>query len=654
MTVTYPSAQTAGNLNIVAIGWNSATGTVTSVVDSAGNVYQQAAAVVRGTGLSQTIWYARNIVASAHQHRDGHVLWLHTLRRSPGGRVQRRRSRQSHRRHGLGVGNARTRRAAVPWRPRSPTSVLFGAGMTAGVFSAATGGATTRVITTPDADIMQDQIVSATGSYSATASLNCSAAWVMQVVALRAGSGAPPPPDTTPPSQPTGLTASGASPSQVNLTWQPSTDNVGVTGYRVLRDSVQVGTTTAPTTTFADTGLTAGTTYTYTVAAVDAAGNVSPVSATATATTTAPDTTPPSQPTGLTAIAASGSVINLSWIGSTDNVGVTGYRVLRDSVQVGTTTAPTTTFADTGLTAGTTYTYTVAAVDAAGNVSPVSAAATATTTAPDTTPPSQPTGLTATAASGSQINLSWTASTDNVAVTGYRVFRNSTLVATSTTTTFSDSGLTAATTYTYTVAAVDAAGNVSPVSTAATATTSAVVTPPTFVQVVAATPQTNQSVVTVKYPSAQTAGDTNIVAIGWNAATGSVASVVDSAGNVYQQAAPTIAGGGLSQTIWYAKNIVASAANTNTVTVTLSGAQPFVDVRALEYRGLDKVNPVDVTRLGDGIDGRGEQRTHHHHLRQRAASLAPAAPRERSARPPAARRPASSRRPTPTSPRTRW
>jgi chitodextrinase len=293
-------------------------------------------------------------------------------------------------------------------------------------------------------------------------------------------------------------------------------------------------------------------------------------------------------------------VINLSWIGSTDNVAVTGYRVFRNSIQVGTTTAPTTTFADTGLTPATTYTYTVAAVDAAGNVSTVSASATATTTAPDTTPPAQPTGLTAIAASGSQINLSWTASADNVGVTGYRVFRNSTLIATSTTTTFSDSGLAAATTYTYTVAAVDAAGNVSVPSTAASATTSAVVTPPTFVQVVAATPQTNQSVVTVKYASAQTAGDTNIVAIGWNAATGSVASVVDSAGNVYQQAAPPLAGGGLSQTIWYAKNIVTSAANTNTVTVTLSGAQPFVDLRALEYRGLDKVNPVDVTASATG------------------------------------------------------
>ncbi len=601
VTVTYPSAQTAGNFNIVAIGWNAAAGSVTSVVDSAGNVYQQAAPVVTGISLSQTIWYAKNIVATA---ANANTITVRFSASMPF--VDLRAAEYSGvdpinpidvTASAAGTSNAASSGAVTT---TFANEALVGAGTTLGAFLAATGGATTRVITTPDLDIMQDRIVSATGSYSATASLTGASAWVMQIVALRAGSGAPPPPDTAPPSQPAGLTATAASPSQVNLSWTASTDNVGVTGYRVFRDSVQVGTTTAPTTTFADTGLTAATAYTYNVAAVDAAGNVSNLSAAATATTTAPDTTPPSQPTSLSAITASGTQINLSWIGATDNVGVAGYRVLRNDVQIGTTTAPTTTYTDTGLTPGTTYTYTVTAVDAAGNVSLPSATATATTTPPDTTAPSQPTGLTATAASGSQINLAWTASTDNVGVTGYRVFRNGTLVATSTTTTYGDAGLTAATTYTYAVAAVDAAGNVSVQSATASATTAAVIAPPAFVQVVAATPQTPQSVVTAKYAAAQAAGDTNIVAIGWNAAAGSVASVVDTAGNIYQQAAPVVTGTGLSQTIWYAKNIVASAANANTITVTLSAAQPFVDVRALEYRGLDKVNPVDVTASAAG------------------------------------------------------
>src|SRR6266704_291526 len=90
----------------------------------------------------------------------------------------------------------------------------------------------------------------------------------------------------------------------------------------------------------------------------------------------------------------------------------------------------------------------------------------------DTTPPSIPTDLVATAAVGTvTINLSWTASTDNVGVTGYIVKRNGTPVATPTSTSYADAGLSVATTYSYTVAARDAAGNVSPDSASASATT---------------------------------------------------------------------------------------------------------------------------------------------------------------------------------------
>ena len=95
---------------------------------------------------------------------------------------------------------------------------------------------------------------------------------------------------------------------------------------------------------------------------------------------------------------------------------------------------------------------------------------------PDTNPPSMPTGLSATTVSSSQINLAWTASTDDVAVTGYTIFRNGSPIGTSGTTSFSDTGLAASTTYTYAVSAYDAAGNNSPTSPPATATTS----PPSF------------------------------------------------------------------------------------------------------------------------------------------------------------------------------
>src|SRR5205809_639667 len=99
------------------------------------------------------------------------------------------------------------------------------------------------------------------------------------------------------------------------------------------------------------------------------------------------DTTPPTVPTGLTATAVSSSQINLSWTASSDNVGVTGYRVYRGGTQIA--TRSTTSFTNTGLSPSTTYTYTVAAYDAAGNLSAQSSSASATTPAPpDTTPPS--------------------------------------------------------------------------------------------------------------------------------------------------------------------------------------------------------------------------------------------------------------------------
>lgn len=93
----------------------------------------------------------------------------------------------------------------------------------------------------------------------------------------------PPPVDTTAPTVPTGVNATPTSQTQINLTWAASTDNVGVTGYKVYRNGTQI--TTVTTTSYSDTGLTAGTTYSYTVAAFDAAGNVSALSASVSATT---------------------------------------------------------------------------------------------------------------------------------------------------------------------------------------------------------------------------------------------------------------------------------------------------------------------------------------------------------------------------------
>ena len=133
------------------------------------------------------------------------------------------------------------------------------------------------------------------------------------------------------------------------------------------------------------------------------------------------------------------------------------------------------------LTDGQTWYFSVSAYDTSNNASCFSAEVSKVLPAVgDTTPPTIPTSLSATAISSSQINLSWTASTDSVGVTGYRIYRGGAQVGTSATNSYSDIGLSPATAYSYTVAAYDAAGNVSAQSTSASATTPAVLdtTPP--------------------------------------------------------------------------------------------------------------------------------------------------------------------------------
>src|SRR6266850_2455260 len=273
--------------------------------------------------------------------------------------------------------------------------------------------------------------------------------------------GTPAPTDTTAPSVPTGLAGSAVSSTQINLSWNPSTDNVAVVSYQVYLNNVMIANTVA--TSFSHIGLAPGTTYNYRVSAADAVPNYSAWTATPVSVTTLPlpDTTAPSAPTGLLASAVSSSQINLSWTASTNNVGVTGYRIYRAGALLA-TTGVVIGYQNTGLSASTTYSYTVQAFDAAGNASAQSALAIAITqAAPDTQAPSVPTGLTGTAVSPTQINLSWNPSTDNVAVVSYQVYLHNVMIADTTATSFQHTGLTPSTTYNYRVSAADAVPNYS-------------------------------------------------------------------------------------------------------------------------------------------------------------------------------------------------
>lgn len=187
-----------------------------------------------------------------------------------------------------------------------------------------------------------------------------------------------------------------------------------------------------------------------------------------TITNSTPDTAPPT-PATLSASGTTSNSTNLSWSGATDNVGVSGYDVYQEGVFKA--SVPTTSYNVTGLTASTAYSFYVISKDAAGNVSPASNTVNVTTLTPDTTAPTAPTALVASGTTSSTTNLSWITSTDDVAVTGYDVYQNSVFIASTASTAYAVTGLTASTAYTFNVIAKDAAANASLSSNIVNATT---------------------------------------------------------------------------------------------------------------------------------------------------------------------------------------
>ena len=295
---------------------------------------------------------------------------------------------------------------------------------------------------------------------------------------------------TTAPGTPTALTSPSQTGSAIDLSWTaPTSTGIGVAGYDIYRNGTLVGTTTAtaqgtagtPTPTiYTDTGLSAGTTYTYTVAAYDAAGDTSAVSAAVTAATAtlsgATSAPAPSVPTGLASPSQTDSTISLTWSASSAGSGgsVTGYDIYRNGTKVGTSTS--TSYTDTGLSASTSYSYTVDAYDAAGDTSAESGAVTALTSAApctDCTPPSVPGGVTADQETSSSTTISWTASTGSNGIAGYDIYRNGTKVGTSTSTSYTATGLSASTSSSFTVDAYDSSGNTSAESSSISVATTA-------------------------------------------------------------------------------------------------------------------------------------------------------------------------------------
>jgi fibronectin type 3 domain-containing protein len=275
-----------------------------------------------------------------------------------------------------------------------------------------------------------------------------------------------------------GLQATAASSAQINLSW---TANPNAVSYNVKRATTPGGPyTTLATgitaTSYGNSALNAGSAYYYVVSATNAGGEGAN-SAEAGATTF------PTAPAPLTATAVSSTQLNLAWGASN---GATSYTVKRSATSGGAyTTLATgvtgTSYSDTGLTAGATWYYVVSASNTGESVNSTEASA--------TTFAETPSGLAATVVSSSAIDLSWNAT---AGATGYDVKRSTsaggpfdTIASGVTTTTFSDSGLNAATTYHYVVSATNAAG-ASPDSASVNATTLPL--PPATPSGLAATP----------------------------------------------------------------------------------------------------------------------------------------------------------------------
>ena len=323
-------------------------------------------------------------------------------------------------------------------------------------------------------------------------------------------------PDTTPPSVPTNLTCWPPNQTTVNLSWSASTDNRAVAGYKIYRNGSNIG--SSETTSYTDTTCSANTTYTYQVSAFDTSGNESSLCTGVVVTTppnyeviideesctwygswTAATATAPAAYNGDYKYTTSSTSSETAWAKWTPNLNYAGtydvYVYYRSGTNR-TTKAPYTVYYKTGSTTilvnqtvnggqwnyiatkpfntGTTgYVKLSNYTGESGLAVIADAVRWKYITYLDSQAPSTPTNLQGTAVSGTQVNLTWTGSTDNIGVAGYKIYRNSSQIGTSATTSYSDTTCTSNTTYTYEVSAYDEAGNESGKSNQAVVTTPA-------------------------------------------------------------------------------------------------------------------------------------------------------------------------------------
>jgi chitodextrinase len=249
----------------------------------------------------------------------------------------------------------------------------------------------------------------------------------------------------------------------VKLSWTAATDNSGSVRYEVLRGDRVIATTSGVSYIDPAPDYPAN----YWVRAIDTAGNRS--ATTAMVTAQGADTVPP---TATITSPADGSTVYgpvTVNVNASDDRAVASVDLLVDGTLVASTSTLPASFTWNANAVGT-HTLQAVAHDAAGNTG--SSATVSVTVPPDTTPPGAPGSLSQTGATTSAISLAWSAATDDRVVTGYQIVRNGTVVGNTGSLNYTDTGLAAGTSYTYTVRAVDGAGNVGPDSNSVLASTS--------------------------------------------------------------------------------------------------------------------------------------------------------------------------------------
>jgi hypothetical protein len=581
--VTYTAAQVAGDLNVVVVGWNDSKAVVSAVTDSKGNTYARAVGPTVQSGYaSQSIYYAKNIATAAAGTNSVTVTFA-SAATSADIRILEYSGADPN--NPVDVTAASTGSSAtsssVAVTTTNATDLLVGANLVQGSTTGPGSGFTKRLMTTPDGDIAEDRMLTAAGSYSASAPVSPSGAWIMQMVAFRTPSGGTVPPAVSSVSPNSGSTAGGtavtitgtnfAAGATVTFGGTATTNVIAVNGTTITATTPagSAGAVTVTVTVSGQSGsLTSGFTYVTSLAGSPTVAGVSPNSG-----STAGGTAVTITGTNF----AAGATATFGGTAATKAVVVSGTQITA-TTPAGSAGAVTVTVTVGGQTGSLANAFTYASPTSPPTVSGVS---------PNSGSTGGGTAVTIAGtnfAAGAAVTFGGTAATNVAVVSGTEI------------TAMTPAGSAEAVTVTVTNPGAQSGSLANGFTYVVVATTAI-----TYVQGNFGTPQTAESTVKVAYTVAQVAGDLNVLVVGWNDSTAVVSAVTDSSGNTYTRAVgPTVQSGYASQSIYYAKNIASAAAGTNSVTVTFASAATNPDIRIIEYKGADPSNPVDVTAASSG------------------------------------------------------